>query len=228
LHHRGVLNVIHAGEGYIKTVAHAGSTLGRMITDTQLSELVALVSQWALGANYRIVTAESCTGGWIAKAFTDAAGSSRWFECGYVTYSNAAKVRDLGVASRTLDEHGAVSEPTVREMAAGALRVSGADVAVAVSGIAGPDGGSAEKPVGTVWFCVARRRGGGADAGGAARVAGFGEAAVDGGAGGPGGPNFAASSGVGLIAEGELFSGDRDAVRRASVKRALELVLRLD
>jgi len=218
-----------------------------MIPDAQLSELVALVARWALAAKYRIVTAESCTGGWIAKVFTDAAGSSRWFECGYVTYSNAAKVRDLGVASRTLDEHGAVSEPTVREMAVGALRVSGADVAIAVSGIAGPDGGSAEKPVGTVWFCVARRRGGadassgavgsdavgssavdgGGYAGGGARGIGFGEAAVDGGTGGPGGPNFAGGSGVELIAEGELFAGDREAVRRASVKRALELVLRL-
>src|SRR5882757_3847744 len=136
-----------------------GATLGRMVTDAQLSELVALVARWALGAKYRIVTAESCTGGWIAKSFTDAAGSSRWFECGYVTYSNAAKVRDLGVTSRTLDEHGAVSEPTVREMAAGALRVTGADVSIAVSGIAGPDGGSPEKPVGTVWFCVGRRVG---------------------------------------------------------------------
>jgi len=203
---------------------------------SQLSELVALVARWALEKKYRIVTAESCTGGWIAKAFTDAAGSSRWFECGYVTYSNAAKVRDLGVASRTLDEHGAVSEPTVREMAVGALRVSGADVAIAVSGIAGPDGGSAEKPVGTVWFCVARRRGG-ADAGsgsavgsgyaGGAGVAGFGDAAVDAGVGGPGGPNFAGGSGVDLIAEGERFAGNREAVRRAAVKRALELILRL-
>jgi nicotinamide-nucleotide amidase len=211
---------------------------------SQLSELVALVARWALEKKYRIVTAESCTGGWIAKVFTDAAGSSRWFECGYVTYSNAAKVRDLGVALRTLDEHGAVSEPTVREMAVGALRVSGADVAIAVSGIAGPDGGSAEKPVGTVWFCVARRRGGadagsgvavgstadvssGAYASGGAWVAGFGDAAVDAGVGGPGGPNLAGGPDVDLITEGELFAGNRETVRRASVKRALELVLRL-
>ena len=106
-----------------------------------------------------MATAESCTGGWIAKAMTDVASSSHWFECGYVTYSNAAKVRDLGVSQKTLDAHGAVSEATVREMAAGALRVSGADVAVSVSGIAGPDGGSVAKPVGTVWFAVASRRG---------------------------------------------------------------------
>lgn len=198
-----------------------------MVSDAQLSELVTLVARWALGAKYRIVTAESCTGGWIAKAFTDADGSSRWFECGYVTYSNASKSRDLGVSSRTLDEHGAVSEPTVREMAAGALRVSGANVAIAVSGIAGPDGGSAEKPVGTVWFCVGLRRGDGVAGADRAGVGGFGEAAVDAGAGGPGGPNSAgASSAIELIAEGEMFAGDREAVRRASVKRALELVLR--
>jgi len=195
-----------------------------MVTDAQLSEWVALVARWALGAKHRIVTAESCTGGWIAKAFTDAAGSSRWFECGYVTYSNAAKVRDLGVSSRTLDEHGAVSEATVREMAAGALRVSGADVSIAVSGIAGPDGGSAEKPVGTVWFCVGRR---GVSAGTRSQAAGFGEATVDAGTGGPGGPNAVASAGLELIAEGEVFAGDRETVRRASVKRALEMVLRL-
>jgi nicotinamide-nucleotide amidase len=215
-----VLHVVHAGEGYIKTADHAGGTLGRMVTDDQLSELVALVARWALEAKYRIVTAESCTGGWIAKAFTDAAGSSGWFECGYVTYSNTAKVRDLGVTPRTLDEHGAVSERTVREMAAGALHVSGADVSIAVSGIAGPDGGTAEKPVGTVWFCVARR-------GGGVSNATFGEAPVDAGAGGPGGPNSAAEPGVELISEGEVFAGDRENVRRASVKRALELVLRL-
>jgi nicotinamide-nucleotide amidase len=192
-----------------------------MVADDQLSELVALVARWALGAKCRIVTAESCTGGWIAKSFTDAAGSSRWFECGYVTYSNSAKVRDLGVSSRTLDLHGAVSEPTVREMAAGALRVSGADVSIAVSGIAGPDGGTAEKPVGTVWFCVGRRRRG------AGASVSFGEAPVDAGTGGPGGPNSAAPAGIELVSEGEIFAGDRETVRRASVKRALELVLRL-
>jgi nicotinamide-nucleotide amidase len=191
-----------------------------MVTDAQLSESVALVARWALAAKHRIVTAESCTGGWIAKAFTDVAGSSRWFECGYVTYSDAAKVRDLGVSSRTLNEHGAVSEATVREMAAGALRISGADISIAVSGIAGPDGGSAEKPVGTVWFCVGRR-------GAGSRVTGFGEAAVDVGPGGPGGPNAPEGAGFELIAEGEIFAGDRDTVRRASVKRALEMVLRL-
>lgn len=107
-----------------------------------------------------MATAESCTAGWIAKAMTDVAGSSAWFECGYVTYSNAAKIRDLGVSQQTLDTYGAVSEQTVREMARGALRVAGADIAVAVSGIAGPDGGVPGKPVGTVWFAISYERGG--------------------------------------------------------------------
>jgi len=216
----------------------------RMITDYELSELVARVARWALGAKYRIATAESCTGGWIAKVFTDAAGSSRWFECGYVTYSNEAKVRDLGVSWRTLKEHGAVSEPTVREMAAGALRATGADVSVAVSGIAGPDGGSAEKPVGTVWFCVGRRVAGGVGAGrGAAqtsgadvagRARGAGERSVgaiaEAGAGvaAGAGPNAAAGPGIELLTEGQLFGGDREAIRWASVQRALELVLQLE
>jgi nicotinamide-nucleotide amidase len=186
-----------------------------MVTDDQLSELVARVARWALGARYRIVTAESCTGGWIAKVFTDAAGSSRWFECGYVTYSNEAKARDLGVSWRTLKEHGAVSEPTVREMAAGALRATGGDVSIAVSGIAGPDGGSAEKPVGTVWFCVGRRVAGAAAATSAGVAAGA-------------GPTAAAGPDVELLAEGQLFGGDREAVRRASVQRALELVLQFE
>jgi len=130
-----------------------------MATDPELFALAERVGQNLLEGNLRLVTAESCTAGWIAKALTDVAGSSRWFECGYVTYSDAAKVRDLGVSAATIAAHGAVSEQTVREMATGAIRVSGADLAVAVSGIAGPDGGSPQKPVGTVWLCVARRSG---------------------------------------------------------------------
>ena len=219
----------------------------------ELPELVARIARWALGAQYRIVTAESCTGGWIAKVFTDAAGSSRWFECGYVTYSNEAKARDLGVSWRTLKEHGAVSEPTVREMAAGALRATGADVSIAVSGIAGPDGGSTEKPVGTVWFCVGRRVAGasgarpdgmptsGADVTGVRSAGARAPTGAAAGAGGVGvgvtaaagvvagvGPTAAAGPDIELIAEGQLFGGDREAVRRASVQRALELVLQFE
>ncbi|WP_295882540.1 nicotinamide-nucleotide amidase [uncultured Thiohalocapsa sp.] len=103
-------------------------------------------------AGLMLATAESCTGGWIAKCVTDIAGSSAWLDRGFVTYSNAAKQDMLGVAAATLAEYGAVSEPVVQEMAAGALAHSAAQVAVAVSGIAGPGGGSADKPVGTVCF----------------------------------------------------------------------------
>jgi nicotinamide-nucleotide amidase len=129
-----------------------------MVSDPELYELAARVGQKLRAAERRIVTAESCTGGWVAKALTDVPGSSQWFECGYVTYSNTAKSRDLGVAAGTLERFGAVSEQTVREMAEGALRVGAATVALAVSGIAGPDGGAPGKPVGTVWFCAAARQ----------------------------------------------------------------------
>ena len=103
------------------------------------------------------MTAESCTGGGIAYAVTSVAGSSDWFERGYVTYSNASKQALLGVPAPTLRRHGAVSEPTARAMAQGALRRSGATIAVAVTGIAGPGGGSDEKPVGLVHLAAARR-----------------------------------------------------------------------
>jgi len=97
-----------------------------------------------------LVTAESCTGGWVAEAVTMISGSSAWFERGFVTYTDLAKQEMLGVQSATLAQHGAVSEPTVREMAAGALARSRGDVAVSVSGVAGPTGGTPAKPVGMV------------------------------------------------------------------------------
>jgi nicotinamide-nucleotide amidase len=125
------------------------------ITDRDLYLLAEEVGRRAYASGWRIATAESCTAGWIAKALTDVPGSSLWFECGYVTYSNTAKTRDVGVSGRTLAEHGAVSEATVREMANGALRTAGVEMGIAVTGIAGPDGGTAAKPVGTVWFAVA-------------------------------------------------------------------------
>jgi nicotinamide-nucleotide amidase len=105
----------------------------------------------------RLTVAESCTGGWLAKVITDLPGSSAWFECGFVTYSNASKQSMLGVSEETLSVHGAVSEATVSEMTQGALKQSGADLALAVSGIAGPGGGSDEKPVGTVCFAWQRQ-----------------------------------------------------------------------
>ncbi len=104
-----------------------------------------------------LVTAESCTGGWVAQAVTSVAGSSQWFERGFVTYSDVSKRELLGVRERTLRQCGAVSEQGARDMAAGALERSRAQVAVAVTGIAGPGGGSREKPVGTVCFAWARK-----------------------------------------------------------------------
>jgi nicotinamide-nucleotide amidase len=111
-----------------------------------------LVADLLLKKQLRLVTAESCTGGLIAAACTDLAGSSVWFERGFVSYSNAAKTELLGVPADLIEAHGAVSEPVVRAMVEGALRHSRAQVAVAVTGVAGPGGGSPDKPVGTVWF----------------------------------------------------------------------------
>ncbi|GAC25073.1 17.2 kDa protein 1 in recA 5'region [Paraglaciecola mesophila KMM 241] len=101
---------------------------------------------------WSVTCAESCTGGGIGYAITSTSGSSSWFKSGYITYSNEAKQVMLGVSEQTLNEHGAVSQPVVEQMAMGATKAAGANVAVSVSGIAGPDGGSDEKPVGTVWF----------------------------------------------------------------------------
>ncbi|MBM3354148.1 MAG: CinA family protein [Betaproteobacteria bacterium] len=121
-----------------------------------LDALAARAGQALAAAGERLATAESCTGGWVAQAMTSIAGSSDWFERGWVTYSNAAKRDELGVAERTLERHGAVSEETAREMAAGALRRAGGGVALSVTGVAGPGGGSAAKPVGMVCFAWAR------------------------------------------------------------------------
>lgn len=130
-----------------------------MHTDADLLKLAVRLGHQLLSSHVTVTVAESCTAGWICKCITDVPGSSQWFGSGYVTYSNAAKHRELGVNQETLEKQGAVSEATVREMAAGALHRSGADLALAVSGIAGPDGATQGKPVGTVWFALARRRG---------------------------------------------------------------------
>lgn len=153
--------------------------------DETLEMLARRLGERLLAAGRMAATAESCTGGWIAKALTDVAGSSAWFDRGFVTYTNAAKQDLLGVRADTLAAHGAVSEATVREMVAGALARSRADVAVAVSGIAGPSGGTPDKPVGTVWLA------------------------------------WGAKGGV-TWAERCRFDGDREAVRRQAVARALE------
>ena len=129
--------------------------MSMLLYSDQIMLIEALATQ--LGAlladkNKKIVTAESCTGGWVSQAITQVAGSSLWFDRTYVTYSNDAKRQMLGVKQRTLSKHGAVSQAVVEEMAVGALKKSEADFSVAISGIAGPDGGTEEKPVGTVWL----------------------------------------------------------------------------
>src|ERR1700674_2053128 len=161
-------------------------------SDAKLKRLAARVGRRLLTEHRQVVTAESCTGGWIAKAMTDIAGSSQWFIEGFVTYSNESKVRRLGVPVSVLNAHGAVSEAVARAMALGALRRSGAQVAVAVTGIAGPDGAVPGKPVGTVWLAWAVKRG----------------------------------LQVHVTAELKRFSGDREAVRRKTVRAALAGVLK--
>ena len=120
--------------------------------DVTLQALAAEVGHALKSAGRMLATAESCTGGWIAKVLTDTPGSSGWFERGFITYSNESKVGMLGVRQGSLDAQGAVSEAVAREMAEGATQWSRAQVAVAVTGIAGPDGGTADKPVGMVWL----------------------------------------------------------------------------
>src|SRR5690349_5052152 len=126
--------------------------------DNALAALSREVAGRLLATRRRLVTAESCTGGWIAKLCTDIAGSSEWFDCGFVCYSNAAKSRDLGVPEKLIESDGAVSDAVVRAMAEGAIARTGANVGLAVSGIAGPGGAVPGKPVGTVWFALAHQQ----------------------------------------------------------------------
>lgn len=126
-----------------------------MTRESDITELAAMLGQRLRQRALTVTTAESCTGGGIAEAITRVAGSSAWFRQAWVVYSNAAKVSALGVADADLALHGAVSAPVAAAMAAGACRHAGADWAIAVSGIAGPDGGTADKPVGLVWFAWA-------------------------------------------------------------------------
>lgn len=128
-------------------------------SDRDLEALAMRLGTALLAHRARAATAESCTGGWIAKAITDVAGSSQWFDGGVVSYSNDLKERMLGVPTALLKAHGAVSEAVVRAMAEGVRARSGADFAVAVSGVAGPGGGTPDKPVGLVWFAWASSAG---------------------------------------------------------------------
>jgi len=127
--------------------------------ESELFELAEQLGRLLKANGKTIATAESCTGGWIAQTITEVPGSSAWFDRGFVTYSNAAKVQMLGVSPQTLEQYGAVSAETATEMVTGALAHSGADVAVAVTGIAGPDGGTQDKPVGTVFIAWAPKSG---------------------------------------------------------------------
>jgi nicotinamide-nucleotide amidase len=125
------------------------------VGDQELEALALRLGRALLVRGWHVATAESCTGGWIAKALTDIPGSSQWFSGGIVSYSNAAKTELLGVGGELLAQHGAVSEAVVRAMANGARERLRTEIAVAVSGVAGPDGGTADKPVGTVCFAFA-------------------------------------------------------------------------
>jgi len=127
----------------------------RMSTDTDLTQLAETLGRELAATGQVLATAESCTGGWISKVVTEIPGSSEWFGSGYVTYANASKTRMLGVPATLLATHGAVSAEVAAAMAEGALAAARADIAVAVSGIAGPGGGTPEKPVGTVCFAWA-------------------------------------------------------------------------
>jgi nicotinamide-nucleotide amidase len=164
-----------------------------MTTDTELQRLATKVGAYLLDSERRLVTAESCTGGWIGKVLTDVPGSSRWYLGGVISYSNTLKQSLLGVLPSTLARHGAVSGETAREMAIGALETLGGHIAIAVTGIAGPDGAQPDKPVGTVWFGWA----------------------------------WHAGDAIETRLQIETFAGDREAVRRQSVARALTGLLTL-
>ena len=170
-------STIHKGFGYNI----------RMNQDS--TQLVIRLAALVLEKHLKVCTAESCTGGLIAKSFTDLAGSSDWFERGFVTYSNQSKTEMIDVPESVIDEYGAVSEAVANAMARGALKHSAADVSIAVTGVAGPAGGSVEKPVGTVWIAVASEKQ--------------------------------------LIAKKYLFDGDRAAIRIATMRSAIEMLLQL-
>ncbi len=155
--------------------------------DAHLRQLAAVAGRVLAAAGWRLATAESCTGGWVAKCLTDVPGSSGWFERGYVTYSNQAKEQSIGVSPELIATLGAVSREVAEQMAAGALHASGAEVALAITGVAGPDGGTDDKPVGLVWLAVAGR-------------------------------------GFEPRSERCQFEGDREAIRRAAVAKALTMV----
>ncbi len=161
-----------------------------MVDDATLLNLAHELGTALKNKGWNLALAESCTGGWAAQSVTAIAGSSAWFDRGFVTYSNLAKQQMLGVGADTLEQYGAVSKQTAEEMALGAIAHSSADISAAITGIAGPEGGSAEKPVGTVCF------------------------------------GWSCKNGQ-ILTQTEVFSGDREAVRRQAVKTALTGLLQL-
>lgn len=161
-------------------------------SDEQLTQLAGRVGRHLLQSGRNAAASESCTGGWIAKVLTDIAGSSQWFVEGFVTYSNEAKIRTLGVPRAVLESRGAVSKAVASAMAAGALERTQSQLAVAVTGIAGPGGAVPGKPVGTVWLAWAVKRG----------------------------------KRIRVFTELRHFRGDRDTVRRKTVRAALLGILR--
>lgn len=164
-----------------------------MHSDEEILRLAIRVGAALAESERRLVTAESCTGGWLGKALTDVPGSSNWYDGGIVAYSNKLKQALLGVTHSTLVSYGAVSEHCAREMAVGAMETLGAQLSVAVTGIAGPDGGIPGRPVGTVWFAWA----------------------------------WSQDMNIDTRVYVERFSGDREAVRRQTVVRALSGLLEL-
>lgn len=160
-----------------------------IIADATLYQLTGQLATSLLNRQWQLVTAESCTGGWLAKCCTDLPGSSAWFNGGVVSYSNALKQSLLGVHIDTLANYGAVSEPVAGEMAQGCLDKLGGQISVAISGIAGPDGGSAEKPVGLVCFGFATAK-----------------------------QHFSCQ---------QIFTGDRDAIRRQAIDFALRELVKM-
>ncbi len=126
------------------------------MNETKIKAVIVKLASELIRRKKSIASAESCTGGWVAKVITDLDGSSQWFDCAIVTYSNQAKVNMLGVQKNTLERSGAVSQPVVKQMVLGLLDRCDADMGVSISGIAGPGGGTAEKPVGTVWIAWAK------------------------------------------------------------------------
>jgi len=166
--------------------------------DKDLFNNAELIGQQLLKKNEVIAVAESCTGGWIAKCFTDVAGSSNWFDRGFVVYNAQAKQQMLGISPEIIKQNGEVSEPTVLALAQAVLANSRASISVAISGIAGPGGGSTDKPVGLIWFAWAHAE-----------------------------QKMGVVSKVQSHARKMIFSGDRESVRRESVLYAMQGILEL-